>query len=241
MQTGQWYYEQALRRIRVTPDARLDMVDVVNRAGQELINARQWDFWLRERYDAAAVVGQDYIALPRGWQQVFGVISKDPGRFIEVCTLARFEEIRTRVLVEPNMPWRWRIALDTVPVESPDTTPRLGYRVWPTPTQAGLPTIRARGRKGWAPFSSTSLTLKPTLPDQWHPALFLAVQCVAVETLRPADGPAPERPLLEQAIEKLWENEQDMETDAGELRGGVDDMRDPMDARVVDWSTFPGT
>jgi len=241
MQTGQWYKDQVLRRIRVTPDSRFDVYDVINRAGTELLNSRAWDLCLRDREDVAAVAGQDFIPCPRGWTKVLQVVSATAGRYIDVVTLDRFEEVRTRVLVEPTQPWRWRVALDSVPAETPDTSPRLGYRIWPTPTAAGQPTLRMRGIATWVDFNAQNLSLRPSLPKQWHPALYLAICATAAETLQPAMGPAPERRLLEDAIEKLWETEQEAETDAGELRGGVDDMTDPIDARVVDWTTFPGT
>lgn len=238
METGTFYQTQALRRIRVTPDSRFDTLDVLNRAGMMLMGARPWNNWLRETLDIQAVAGQDHVPLPKHWVKVETCVSADPGRYVEVVTRDRFEFIRTRVLVEPNQPWKWRVCLDSLPPETPDVAPSLCYRVWPTPTQNGLPNLRVVGVIGWRDFTATTLANRPPLPRRWHEAYFHAVCCVAVETLDPASGPAPERPLYEAAVDRLWQQEEEMDTDAGELRGGVDEMRDPIDARIVDWSSF---
>ena len=206
-------------------------MDVLNRAGMELLTAKQWD--LTETVEIQAMPGEDIIRAPRGWTRIAAATGNNQDSCVRAVALRRIDELRA---ADPDLDVGvWYIAPDTAPANSPDTDPGLGLRIYPTPTVKGEPTLRMRGVQGWATFTSSNLDLKPSLPSQFHFALYLACMCTAIETHDPSAGPAPERGLLSQAIENLWSQDQDSFDDAGELLGGVDTMHTTVEQFRIDW------
>jgi hypothetical protein len=237
LNTGSWYKQQAERRIRASVDVRYDMIDVLNRAGMELLEAREWTESLNDTWTLRAKKGEDFIAFPREVVRMNGTIKTANAR--ERVELIGLAELRRKAqrndLPTDTDNLLWYAAPDGRRGPTPADAAERGLRLFPTPSTDDSPTLYISGSRGWRPFTETNLEQKPSICEHWHRAYFLAVCCVAQETKAPEDGPAPERPALEAAIEALWRHEEAAVTDMGELKGAVDRMYE-IEELPVDWN-----
>jgi hypothetical protein len=237
LQTGAWYKQQAERRMRASVDSRFDAVDVLNRAGLELLQARPWGPSLDDEWTIRAKKNQDFIPFPPEVVRINSEI-RTPSTSERVqmrgkTEVRKMQQRNDMATSSSNM--LWTVALHGRRGATPNDAAQRGLLIFPTPIEDDSPTLLIAGTRGWRPFTLTTLDQKPSLCEQWHNAYFLAVCCVAIETKSPEEGEAPERKRLGDAIEALWQEEQDTVTDMGELRGAVDRM-DEQDPFPVDWN-----
>lgn len=236
LKSGTWYQTQAERRIRVTPDADYDMVDVLNRAGLMLMQEKPWTDSLRGEWTVAATAGSDRITLPRDVWGIETVESANTDERFVVVSPRRMVELRQRGTIADSAPAVWYVTWDGAPGPTTALPASPQLRIFDTPTENGSPTITIRGKRGWRDFTETNLAEVPTLCDHWHDAYFWAVCCVARETRNPDDGPSPDRAMYGAAVDRLWQTEEASTTDHGEARGGVDDIAERPVPFDVNWT-----
>lgn len=237
LQTGTWYKEQLERRLRVTVDSRFDAVDVLNRAGLMLLQAHQWGPSLNDEWTLRAKKGETFIPLPREVVKINGTIkTTSSDERVELIGLA---ELRRRAqrndLATSSSNTLWLVALDGRRASTPAEAAQRGFSIEPPPVVDDSPTLIVSGTRGWRDFTLTTLDQRPSLCDHWHNAYFLACCCVAQETRAPEDGPAPERPLYQAAVDALWDHEEDAVPDMGILRGAVQETEEH-DPFPADWN-----
>jgi hypothetical protein len=143
------YLEAALGGSSAAP---YTTVNIVNHAGQWLINARPWKWCEGAQSQLSLVQDQAYIALPDKVRSVTSIVPVD-GLTVsfEMTTIEDLEMIRTMGTVAPLKYWG---AITHTPVTGAAPSARL--QLYPTPTENKANFFLLTFSQDWVPVSSGS-------------------------------------------------------------------------------------
>lgn len=174
------------------PDARHDLFATFNRAGRALVNCHEWS-WRRTYTDLVAVADQAYIELPDDYGRYQKATVQSNGGLGEIIVSELADIMALRASGSVGVSSR-------VYVYFPSYTPRVNLEVarrarvelYPTPSEAGSPTITLAYMAKWVDCPSADKNRTPPIPEEFEEALIDIARAFAA-TLENSDPnfPAP--------------------------------------------------
>lgn len=134
------------------PPSEIPAIAIINEAGEELVNARRWNWLVRPETPLSLTASQNYISLPADFGEVISLEMADTlnGQMIAVTPKEIMAWRSTPVPAAPTT-FYWTIEYQgTSAAGAP--VPRIALHTDPTTSQANA--IRLIYRAGWTPLSA---------------------------------------------------------------------------------------
>lgn len=173
--------------------------DLVNMAGREFVGKHAWS-WLEEGdANLAAVANEDVLTLPRDFVALISCYARNAAQqVVRIITRDRMEYYRANENLTGTSGY-WYVCFDAgVTQASPSGVPTPTAPIWPTPTEAGEPTMRIVYERGWWSVLPVDGGTVPKIGSWAEEAFSTLCEVVAYERLH--DGASPRRPVFESLL-----------------------------------------
>ena len=168
----------ALHAIGGVLDARLSVTDLVNEAGERLVNMHPWNWLQREPTDLSLTADQKFVTLPTDFRDIVAIHTNSSVN--NAVYLTTMDDIITRrgsqISITQTDYWAalaWPTQASTT---SAPTNPRL--ELWPTPNAAVANAWSLVYRAQWVPLAAIQDV--PNIPTWLNPLLIQFVRAVAM-------------------------------------------------------------
>lgn len=154
-----------------TPDARVDLTNLVNMACRRVVHAHSWS-WRHVNTTVSGSIGSNVVTLPADFDSVAGKVHPtNAGVPVLVTTPGDILERQGRSMSDVSA---IRVGFG---VHSATGTPQM--LIDPVPTVNGQPVLRMVYLRRWVNLPASPSSAVPNIPDQWEWALVLAIRGLA--------------------------------------------------------------
>lgn len=196
-------------------EASHNPIDIVNDAGEYITMCHPWEHRGRPTINFTFLAGREWTELPPGVEQILEVqpVNADLLRM----RLTDIEEVDRRRQNLATTAYGYDVALVMKPQDGDDEhIEHYGLSIAPALAE-DLP-CRLTYVEGWRPL--VKVTDVPYIPRKFERALLLACRAFARNVEDEDADPAEDKPLQKE-LAKLIEDDGEMQTDLGPMRGGV--------------------
>lgn len=176
--TGKKLENHALHAIGGRLDSRINVTDIVNEAGERLVNMHPWSWLVRDPANLSLTISQNYVTLPADFRGIKSIwTTSSINDIVHLTTIDEIIRRRGSSLSVTNQDYWVAPAWPTqTATTSEPTSPRL--ELWPTPAATSADAWAVSYYAGWIQLAASTVNV-PNIPSWMGHMLVQFVRAVA--------------------------------------------------------------